>query len=84
MSTERASFTGRQAPLLFGLLFVTAILAAVVLWVPIAVCPVCGGDGLLDGPGLARRQCRECAPGGKVSVLRKWTLLHQNPAGPPP
>ena len=95
--TEAASFSGRSARLLFGLLFIAAVLVIVILWVPIAACPLCGGDGLArglprlvlearTGPGgevvrePARKataaQCRECDRRGKVSVLRKWVLLH--------
>ena len=84
--TEPAPFSGRRAPLLFGLLFVTAVVAAVVVWVPIAPCPTCGGSGSVVGaPRLVLEEgrrvrkpwpsrCPDCDLEGRISVLKKWQL----------
>ena len=67
--TEPAPFSGRRAPLLFGLLFVTAVLAAVVVWVPLAPCPTCGGSGSVVGaPRLVLEENR--LPNGEVERRR--------------
>lgn len=83
--TEPAPFSGRRAPILFGLLFLVAILALVVVWVPIAACPTCGGAGSVMGParlvleeGRRTRKpspssCPDC-DGGRISVIKRWRL----------
>jgi len=62
------------------------MLMAIMLWVPMCICPSCGGEGRVPGLSglsleksgqLSRRQslnrCGDCETRGRVSVLQKWT-----------
>jgi hypothetical protein len=70
MAAERPVTRFAGGPLLAGLLFLVMAVVAVMVWVPLASCPVCEGAGRRTRVPSAT-QCLNCDH-GRVSVLKKW------------